>query len=70
MNKQVVQKNNQLLYGLIAALLIMSVSLVDAALIAVVASLITVVQLIVVAFTVALIDGGVFVTAWQMRRLG
>jgi hypothetical protein len=69
MKKQVLQKDNQLLYWLIAALLIISASLVDAALIAVVASLITVVQLLVIAFTVAVIDGGVFVTAWQMRRL-
>ena len=69
MNRKALPTGNQLLYWLVAALLIISVSLADAALVAAVASLITVVQLIVIAFTVALIDGGVFVTAWQMRRL-
>jgi len=69
MKRQVLPTGNRLLYWLAGSLLIMSVSLADAALIAVVASLITVVQLIVIAFTVALIDSGVFITAWQMRRL-
>jgi hypothetical protein len=69
MNGQVLSTDNRLLYWLVAALLIVSVSLADAALVAEVASLITVVQLIIIAFTVALIDGGVFITAWQMRRL-
>jgi uncharacterized membrane protein len=69
MYRQVLPTGDQLLYWLVAALLIISASLVDAALIAVVASLITVIQLIAIALTVALIDGGVFITAWQMRRL-
>ena len=69
MNIEILPTSNQLLYWLVAALLIISVSLGDAALIAEVASVTTVVQLGVIAFTVALIDGGVFVTAWQMGRL-
>jgi hypothetical protein len=69
MTPQVLPTGNQLLYWLVAALLIISVSLADAALVGVVASLITVAHLIVIAFTIALIDGGVFITAWQMRRL-
>jgi hypothetical protein len=69
MNRQTSQTGNQLLYWLVAALLIISVSLADAALVAVVASLITAIQLMVIAFTVVLIDGGVLITAWQMRQL-
>ena len=63
------QRGYHLLNWLVAALLIMSVSLADGALIALVASLVTVAHMIVIAFTVVLIDGGMFVTAWQMRRL-
>jgi hypothetical protein len=70
MTRQTFPAGNQLLYWLVAALLIISVSIADAALVAVVASAITVAQLIVIAFTIALIDGGVFFTAWQMRNAG
>jgi hypothetical protein len=66
MRRQGLPTDKHFVYWLAAALLIMSVSLANAALIAVVASMITVVQLIVIALTVALIDGGVLITVWQM----
>jgi len=68
MVKQVSRERDHLLYWIVAVLLIVSVGLADAGIVALSASLVTFVQLAVFALTVALIDGGVFFTAWLMRR--
>ena len=68
MNKQMSQESDHLLYWIVAVLLIVSVGLADAGIVALSASLITFAQLAVFALTVALIDSGVFFTAWLMRR--
>jgi hypothetical protein len=69
MSRQASKTGSNSVYWLFSVLLIMTVGLADAALIAAVSSLITVVQLMVIAFTVALIDGGVFITARQMSQV-
>jgi hypothetical protein len=66
--KQVSQESDHLLYWIVAVLLIVSVGLADAGIVALSASLVTVVQLAMFVLTVALIDSGVVFTAWLMRR--
>ena len=70
MNRQTSDTSSHVAFWLVAALLIMNVALADAAVIAAVSSVITVMQLVVIAYTAALIDCGVLITAWQTHQVG
>ena len=62
------QKSDHLLYWITAALLLVSFGLADAAVVAWAASVVTIGQLLAVAFTFVLTGSGVVFTAWRMRR--
>jgi hypothetical protein len=68
MNITTSRDNDHLLYWIAALLLLIGVGLGDTVVIAWCASLVSVWQLAVSAFSFVLIGGGVLFTAWQMRR--
>jgi hypothetical protein len=70
MNSQASNTKNRAVCWFVAVLLIVNVGLADIAIVAAVSSLITVPQLMVIAFTVALIDCGVLITAWRTGQVG
>ena len=69
MDTPAVRNNDHLLYWIAAILLLVGFGLGDTGIIIWCASFITFGQLVVFAFSFALISVGALVTIWQMRRL-